>query len=42
VVGDKEVSARQVAVRTREGLDSGVLSIVEFVEKLKNESRLKI
>ena len=37
VVGDKEVAANQLAVRTRGGKDLGVMSVVTFLERLQVE-----
>ena len=37
VVGDKEVAANAVAVRTRSGSDLGQMSLDEFIKRLKSE-----
>ena len=37
IVGDQEVAARKVAVRTRKGEDLGQMSLAEFVSRLKGE-----
>src|SRR5207342_1968542 len=37
IVGDKEVAASAVAVRTRGGSDLGQMSLDEFIERLKSE-----
>ncbi len=37
VVGDKEVAARQVAVRTRKGEDLGPMALADFVSRLKRD-----
>jgi threonyl-tRNA synthetase len=37
VVGDKEVAANAVAVRTRSGSDLGQMPLREFIERLKSE-----
>jgi threonyl-tRNA synthetase len=37
VVGDKEVAANTVAVRTRGGSDIGQMPLGEFIERLKSE-----
>ena len=37
VVGDKEVEAGAVAVRGRKGADHGVMSVAEFVAKIREE-----
>jgi threonyl-tRNA synthetase len=37
VVGDKEVEADAVAVRTRSGEDLGTMKVSEFMERLKEE-----
>ncbi|HKB83576.1 MAG TPA: threonine--tRNA ligase [Burkholderiales bacterium] len=37
VVGDKEVAANSVAVRTRSGSDLGQMPLDEFIERLKSE-----
>jgi threonyl-tRNA synthetase len=36
-VGDKEMAAGQVAVRTRSGEDIGQMSIADFVARLRKE-----
>jgi len=41
IVGDKEVAARKVAVRTRKGEDLGQLSLADFISKLGTESGLR-
>ncbi|HKA44701.1 MAG TPA: threonine--tRNA ligase [Burkholderiales bacterium] len=38
IVGDKEVAAQKVAVRTRKGEDLGQLSLADFISRLKAES----
>jgi threonyl-tRNA synthetase len=40
IVGDKEVAAQQVAVRTRKGEDLGQLSLADFISRLKAEAAL--
>lgn len=37
IVGDKEVAARQVAVRTRKGEDLGQMALGEFISRLKQD-----
>ncbi len=37
VIGDKEVEAKQVAVRTREGMDLGVMTMDAFCDILTQE-----
>lgn len=37
VVGDREVTSKQVSVRTREGEDLGVMSLSEFSNKISSE-----
>jgi threonyl-tRNA synthetase len=37
VVGDKEVAANQLAVRTRGGKDLGAMSVETFLERLQVE-----
>jgi threonyl-tRNA synthetase len=37
VVGDKEVAAHQVAVRTRKGVDLGQMSVESFISRLQAE-----
>jgi threonyl-tRNA synthetase len=37
IVGDKEVAAQKVAVRTRKGEDLGQMSLAEFVSRLRAE-----
>ena len=41
VIGDKEVEARTVAVRTREGKDLGAMPVDAFLEKIETEVRTK-
>ena len=41
VIGDKEVEARTVAVRTREGKDLGAMAPEAFLEKIETEVRAK-
>lgn len=36
IIGEKEVEAKNVSVRTREGIDLGVMSIADFANKLSN------
>ncbi len=36
IIGEKEVEAKNVSVRTREGQDLGVMSLAEFANKLSN------
>jgi threonyl-tRNA synthetase len=40
IVGDKEVAAEQVAVRTRKGEDLGQMRLADFVSRLKAEEAL--
>ena len=37
VVGDKEVAARQVAVRTRKGEDLGQMALADFISRLRGD-----
>ena len=37
VVGDKEMAADEIAIRTRSGEDLGKMSIEQFIEKLNGE-----
>jgi threonyl-tRNA synthetase len=37
IVGDKEVAAQKVAVRTRKGEDLGQMSLADFVSRLRGE-----
>ena len=37
IVGDKEVAAEQVAVRTRKGEDLGQMSLADFISRLRAE-----
>jgi len=37
VVGDKEVAANAVAVRTRSGSDLGQMPVGEFIKRLNSE-----
>ena len=39
ILGDKEMAAQTVAVRTRKGEDLGQMPIKDFVERLQNEVR---
>ncbi|MGZ9013456.1 MAG: His/Gly/Thr/Pro-type tRNA ligase C-terminal domain-containing protein, partial [Burkholderiales bacterium] len=41
VVGDKEVAAHQVAVRTRKGEDLGRMPVEAFISRLKTEDAQK-
>ena len=41
IVGDKEMKAKKIAVRTREGKDLGVMSLKKFVERLVMEIEKK-
>ena len=41
IVGDKEVQANKVAVRTRQGEDLGQMSLDELIDKLKQERDAK-
>jgi len=41
IVGDKEVQANKVAVRSRKGEDLGQMSVAEFIDKLKREVNAK-
>ncbi len=41
ILGDKEVKAKKVAVRTREGKDSGAMALKKFVEKIQTEIEKK-
>jgi threonyl-tRNA synthetase len=42
VMGDKEKAAGTVAVRARGNVDSGVMPLEAFLEKLASDIRLKI
>jgi threonyl-tRNA synthetase len=37
VIGDKEVEAQSIAVRTRRGEDLGTMSLTAFVERLNED-----
>ncbi|MNC92487.1 Threonine--tRNA ligase [compost metagenome] len=37
IVGDKEVAAQKVAVRTRKGEDLGQMSLADFISRLRAE-----
>jgi len=37
VIGDKEVDAKEIAVRTRSGIDLGKMSIEAFTKLMTNE-----
>jgi len=41
IVGEKEVKAKKIAVRTREGKDLGAMPLKKFVDKIKNEIEKK-
>ena len=41
IIGEKEVKAKKVSVRTREGKDLGVMSLKKFADKLQKEIELK-
>ncbi|MBA4141573.1 MAG: threonine--tRNA ligase [Nitrosospira sp.] len=41
IIGDKEVAARSIAVRTRSGSDLGQMSLQGFVDRLKAEISVK-
>lgn len=41
IVGEKEMKAKKVAIRTREGKDLGVVSMKKLIEKLKTEIEKK-
>ena len=41
IVGDKEVQANKVAVRTRQGEDLGQMYLDELIDKLKRECDAK-
>ena len=41
VVGDKEVEAGEVAVRTRSGEDLGKLALEDFIAKIEDEVRTR-
>jgi threonyl-tRNA synthetase len=41
VVGDKEVAAQEVAVRSRKGEDLGRMSVEVFISRLKGEEALR-
>ncbi|ACA43303.1 threonine--tRNA ligase [Clostridium botulinum] len=41
ILGDKEVEAGKVAVRSRKDGDLGAISLEEFIEKIKNEIKAK-
>ena len=40
IVGDKEVAAQGVAVRTRKGEDLGQMSLADFISRLKADAAL--
>ena len=40
IVGDKEVVAQRVAVRTRKGEDLGQMSLADFISRLKADAAL--
>jgi threonyl-tRNA synthetase len=40
IVGDKEVAAHKVAVRTRKGEDLGQMSLADFISRLKTEAAM--
>ena len=40
IVGDKEVAAHKVAVRTRKGDDLGQMSLADFISRLRTEAAM--
>jgi threonyl-tRNA synthetase len=42
IVGDKEVQANKVAVRTRKGEDLGQMTVAEFIDRLQREIASKV
>jgi len=42
VVGDKEMEAGDIALRTRKGEDLGKMSVAAFVEKLTTEIKNRV
>jgi len=40
IVGDKEVAAEKVAVRTRKGEDLGQMSLADFISRVRAEAAL--
>jgi threonyl-tRNA synthetase len=40
IVGDKEVAAQKVAVRTRKGEDLGQMSLADFISRVRAEAAL--
>ena len=42
VVGDKEMEAGEIAVRSRSGEDLGKMSVEDFIAKLDNEVKSRI
>ena len=41
ILGEKEMKAKKIAVRTREGKDLGIMAIKKFGEKLQTEIEKK-
>ena len=37
IIGDKEITKKQVSVRTREGKDLGLIDLSNFIESLKEK-----
>ncbi|MBI3093149.1 MAG: threonine--tRNA ligase, partial [Candidatus Levybacteria bacterium] len=42
IIGDKEVTSKNISVRTREGKDLGILSLSQFLQKVKDEIDKKV
>jgi threonyl-tRNA synthetase len=41
VVGDKEMEAGQIAIRTRSGEDLGKMSVDDFISKINEEVKAR-
>lgn len=42
IIGDKETEQEQVTLRTREGIDLGMMTVTSFCDKLRHEINLKV
>jgi threonyl-tRNA synthetase len=42
VVGDKEMEANEIAIRTRSGEDLGKMSVDDFITKLEEEVKIRL
>ncbi|KKS23833.1 MAG: Threonine-tRNA ligase [Microgenomates group bacterium GW2011_GWC1_41_8] len=42
IIGDKEIDAKTISIRTRDGEDLGILSISQFIDQVTNEIEKKL